>query len=331
MKKLLFLFLVSSTIAFAHTNTITFFKSNYVARSINLEKNVLRFGFDFDFKNTDKLYNTKKQLVVSSSSSSAQVVGLHFITEYGASENLSFGMDFPFLYRTFDTGTSSTSAYGLGDVRAFSFFQIFGLSDPLLSTGIFLALKFPSGKTQSFDDSNNPATPLGNGSIEIEAGPSIKFEFVKNLFALELGGTYTVKRATIAEYTFVTVTDASGTTQIGNNQVNFGDSLKAFAELGMQWGRSIYVGVDSQIIYNLATKVGGSTITYDSSDPFARSSTGYMLELGPLVRLQLSNDIEFHLANRFPIYGKTYPVVDFAIANNFIGSVNLITGLSFYF
>ena len=72
-------------------------------------------------------------------------------------------------------------------------------------------------------------------------------------------------------------------------------------------------------------------ITYDSSDPSAKSSTGYMLELGPLLRMQLANDVELYIANRFPIYGKTYPVVDFAIVNDFIGSINVIAGLSFYF
>jgi len=326
---LLFILLISS--ALAHTNSITFFKSNYVSRSINLEKNVLRFGFDFGFKNTDKLYNTQKKLVVPSASQSAQTIGLHFITEYGASNNLSFGLDIPLLYRTFDDGTDSTSAYGLGDARAFSFFQIYGLSDPLLSTGIRLAIKFPSGKTASFDEANNKATPLGNGTIEVEAGPEVKIELVKNLFAFRLGGTYTLKQAIVAEYATVSVTDASGTTVIGNNEIDFGDALKAFTEFGMQWGRSFYVGVDSQIIYNLKTKVGGSTITYDSSDPLAKSSTGYMLELGPLARLQLADDVEFSISNRFPIYGKTYPVVDFAIVNDFIGSINLLAGLSFYF
>jgi hypothetical protein len=330
MRYVFTLILLTST-SFAHLNTITFFKSTYVSRSINLEKNVLRFGFDFGFKNTDKLYNRQKKLVLSSNSSSARVIGLDFITEYGATNNLSFGLAVPVLYRTFDNGSEDTSSYGLGDARAFSFFQVYGLADPLLSTGIFFGIKFPSGKTASFDDAQNLTTPLGNGVIEVEAGPETKFEFAKNLLSIRVGGTYTLKMATVAEYSFITVTDASGTTQIGNNEVNFGDSLKAFAELGMQWGRSLFVGVDSQIFYNLRTTVGGSGITYDSSDPSAKSSTGYMLELGPLARMQLSDSVEAHIANRFPIYGKTYPVVDFAIANNFIGSINLVAGLSFYF
>src|SRR3989338_2264416 len=110
--KYLLIFIVLASNAFAHTDSITFFKSNYVSRSINLEKNVLRFGFDFRFKNTDKLYNTQKKLVVSSTSQSAQTIGFDFVTEYGASDNLSFGLDIPILYRTFDDGKDSTSVYG---------------------------------------------------------------------------------------------------------------------------------------------------------------------------------------------------------------------------
>lgn len=336
---ILFCAFLNPTKTFAHKKFVSFFDDEKILRTINLQKNILKFDIKIDYAKGESYYDVDGvKFGMEDVLYSNYAVIPSF--EYGMTKNLSFGFEFPIRVKQSGGDAGTGFDFGFGDATFHCKYQWLGLRAPLLlSYAALFEIKFPSGKTTVGNISLTPTgsaeytkSPLGNGQYEIILGTLHKNELIKNFLALVFSVKYFFKLSTVAEYSPTAYQDANGDySVVGSNTVDFGDELQINFAPEIQLFSWLTIIVDSFFDYNFGTKVTGSEIPYFSRDEFATTSSNWAYFLIPEFNFRVAKGVDVYVKSTVPLMGRRYPVMDYHHVVSPIVTYNFIIGTSLYF
>ncbi|MFH1726822.1 MAG: hypothetical protein ABIA04_00195 [Pseudomonadota bacterium] len=322
------IFIAFPFICFASTDFFSLLPS---ARKANLPRDILQVSLDNSFSQSYHFYDSLGNFL--------EVTDLtyynNFTTlsiDYGITDHFSMGINIPLAFRKISK-TAGYSTIGLADVYFDLFYEVLNLEDPTTSIAVYVCPKFPSGSTSS-SINGETQLPLGNGQIEIGAGLRIKQQFLE-YFAAQVTSLYTYKFAAIAEYLKISITDSTGSYDIGNRKIDFGDDIDTRLDLMFSPIKQLNLQVSGRFIYNFKTKIDDSYIPYISTaiDTNAGStdSQGYILSIIPKIVYAPIKNIEIFVQNEIPLMGTRYPVAYISEVVSLSGMLDVSAGFNFYF